>query len=112
MFKQFIVCFTLALLVKESVTKDHPTNPGEYTPDSILRYSTTDCYWHTKIEPKPQGTIRIAVVGDSTTVGQGASRVELDFLYQYKQTQMDGSKSGFLGYPYLLNQLLKNHNAT
>jgi len=25
---------------------------------------------------------------------------------------MDGSKSGFLGYPYLLSQLLANHNQT
>jgi hypothetical protein len=25
---------------------------------------------------------------------------------------MDGSKVGFQGYPYLLNQLLKNHNQT
>ena len=25
---------------------------------------------------------------------------------------MDGSKVGFQGYPYLLNQLLKNHNST
>ena len=99
-------------MVKESVAKDKPTNPHEYTPDPILKYSTIDCLNGEPIEPKPEGTIRIAVVGDSTTVGVGSSRVELEFDYQYQHTQYDGSKSGFFSYPYLLSQLLKNHNAT
>jgi len=35
----------------------------------------------------------------------------LNFMYDY-HNQMDGSKAGFKGYPYLLNSLLLNHNQT
>ena len=65
------------------MAKDKPTNPGEYTPDQILKYSNIDCYQNVPIDAKPQGTIRIAVVGDSTTLGIGSSRVELEFQYQH-----------------------------
>ena len=79
MFKQIISVCVAALLVKESATKDKPTNPHEYTPDPVLKYSTLDCHAHKPVPPKTEGTVRIAVVGDSTSVGYGGSRVELEF---------------------------------
>lgn len=111
MFKQFIQLFVVALLVKESVTKDKPTNAHEYTPDPVLKYSTLECHQHKPIPPKTEGVVRVAVVGDSTTVGTGSSRSQLEFHYDW-HTQTDGSKAGYMGYPYLLSQLLKNHNKT
>jgi len=63
------------------------------------------------IEPKPKGTIRIVTVGDSTTMGIGAQFSTLQFSYDH-HTVFDGSKSAYWGYPFLLFQLLHNHNST
>ena len=63
------------------------------------------------MDPKPKGMTRIAVVGDSTTLGVGGPRSMLKFDYDY-HFQLDGSKAGYGGYPYLLNNLLKDHNQT
>jgi hypothetical protein len=51
------------------------------------------------------------MVGDEVTLGMGSERSMLNFDYDYHM-QMDGSKAGFKGFPYLLNSLFKEHNKT
>ena len=53
----------------------------------------------------------MAVVGDMTSVGYGSGRSTFEWHYDW-HTQPDGSKAGYKGYPYLLDQLLRNHNST
>ena len=92
----------LTIFVNNVITKDKMYNEKEYYPDEVMRFSTVECWQNKTIDPKPKGTIRIAVVGDATTIGVGSSRETMNFMYQ-SHVQMDGSKSGFHGYPYLLS---------
>ena len=62
-------------------------------------------------DPKPKGVTRIVFIGDSTTLGVGSNRSMLDFKYDYN-FQMDGSKAGYKGFPYILNNILKEKNST
>jgi hypothetical protein len=91
--------------------KDKLSNKSEYYVDEVMRFSTIECWQNQTVDPKPQGTVRIAVVGDATTVGVGSKRSTLNFLYD-NHIQMDGSKAGWQGYPYLLSELLRVHNST
>ena len=84
---------------------------ADYFKDEIMRFTTEECWRGENAPPKKPGVTRIVTVGDSTTLGIGSSRSMLNFMYDY-HFQMDGSKAGFGGYPYLLNSLLQNHNQT
>lgn len=84
---------------------------ADYFKDEVMRFTTNECWQNQPVDAKPKGVTRIAVVGDSTTLGVGSKRSMLNFMYDY-HFQMDGSKAGFQGYPYLLNSLLKTHNAS
>ena len=91
----------MAFFVNEAITKDALYNKNEYYIDDVMRFSTVECWQNQTVQPKAQGTIRIAVVGDATTVGVGSNRSTLNFDYDH-HLQTDGSKAGFRGYPYLL----------
>ena len=82
---------------------------ADYFKDEVMRFTTQECWLNQTVAAKPPGVTRIAILGDSTTLGVGSSRSMLDFMYDY-HFQMDGSKAGYRGYPYLLNSLLQNHN--
>ena len=74
MFKQILSVVAAALLVKDGAARDKPTNPNEYMPDPVMKYGSVECYMQKPIPPKPEGTVRMAVVGDMTTVGYGSDR--------------------------------------
>ena len=84
---------------------------ADYFKDEVMRFTTYECWKEQPVDPKVKGVTRIAIVGDSTTLGVGSSRSMLNFMYDY-HFQLDGSKAGYQGYPYLLYRLLKTHNET
>jgi len=84
---------------------------ADYFKDEIMRFTTYECWKEQAVDAKAKGVTRIAIVGDSTTLGVGSSRSMLNFMYDY-HFQLDGSKAGYGGYPYLLHSLLKVHNAS
>lgn len=84
---------------------------ADYFKDEIMRFTTYECWKEQPVDPKAKGVTRIAIVGDSTTLGVGSPRSMLNFMYDY-HFQLDGSKAGYQGYPYLLYRLLKVHNET
>ena len=82
---------------------------ADYFKDEVMRFSTYECWKEQPVDPKPKGLTRIAVVGDSTTIGAGSGRSMMNFMYDY-HFQLDGSKAGYQGYPWFLYRLLKVHN--
>ena len=81
MSKHTVIIFMLAFLfVKESVQKivvgTDEIDKGciNYKIDQVFLYSTMECHQNITIEPKTKGTVRIAVVGDSTSMGVGGDR--------------------------------------
>lgn len=67
---------------------------ADYFKDEIMKFSTQECWLNKTADPKKPGTIRLAFVGDSTTLGIGSKRDMMNFGYDYHQTT-DGSKGGF-----------------
>lgn len=72
---------SLTFLVNKAITKDALYNKNEYNIDNVMRFSTVECWQNETVKPKTQGTIRIAVVGDATTMGVGSNRSTLNFDY-------------------------------
>ena len=105
MFKAIILMMGLACVVEAQLWR------ADYFKDELMRFSTQECWLNQSVTPKEAGVTRIVTVGDSTTLGVNSSRSMLDFKYDY-HFQMDGSKAGYQGWPYLLNSLFKVHNAT
>ena len=74
-----------------------------------MRFTTVECWQNISVTPKEAGVTRIVFVGDEVTLGIGGERDMLNYGYDY-HFQMDGSKAGYRGYPYLFSQLIKTHN--
>ena len=56
---------------------------ADYFKDEVMRFSTVECWENQPISPKPKGVTRIVTIGDSTTLGIGAPRSMLNFMYDY-----------------------------
>ena len=107
----FVAICTLLSVIPLAKCHDKVLNASNYFLDELMRFSTVECWQQDPVPEKPAGYTRVALVGDATTLGAGGPRSSLHFSYD-QHLQMDGSKSGFQGYPYLLSELFKVHNLT
>lgn len=104
------VC-TLMSAIGLATCHDKLHNASQYFIDDVMRFSTVECWQQDPVPEKPPAYTRVALVGDATTLGAGGQRSRLHFDYDH-HLQMDGSKAGFQGFPYLLSELFKEHNLT